>query len=380
MAVGAYFVYLNVYYRQVGLTGTQIGIIAMSSSIIAVVSALAWGYISDRTGQPRLLMAFGAAGAGFLAQFVPLAHSFLDFYALACLSSLLFSPLFTLMDGITLVMLGSKSENYGSFRLGGSIGYILSAGISGFVYSRTSLMMIFPAYGVLMCLFAAIALLLPDIPVRIEARSDAQPGMIVRQPAWIIFAACVFLIWVANYAIMTYMGVSLMSMGGDERLVGLAATTSALVEIPFMAFSGWLIKRFGLTRLMVLAMLLMAIRYALLGWMPDPNWAIYINLLNGPAFGLFAPCAVAYAKKLAPPALTATAQGLLNSTASLAGVVSAILTGVLFDQIGPKGIFVGMAICCAAAIALFSVGAMRFQSLRAVQEAVQMPIKTNAAG
>jgi MFS family permease len=149
-----------------------------------------------------------------------------------------------------------------------------------------------------------------------------------------------------------------------------ASTANALAEIPFMAFSGWLIRRFGLTRLMTFAMLLMAVRYSLLALMPSPGWAIYINLMNGPAFGLFATCAVAYARKLAPPSLIATAQGLLNSTASLAGVLSAVLTGVLFDLLGPRGIFVMMAICCLAAIALFGLGALRFEGLRRMQKAV----------
>ena len=88
LAVGAYFIYLNVYYRQAGLSGTQIGIITMSSSIIGVVSAIAWGYLSDRTGKPRLLIAGGAIGSGdcgavlsagahflgFLRSFVPGKH------------------------------------------------------------------------------------------------------------------------------------------------------------------------------------------------------------------------------------------------------------------------------------------------------------------
>jgi MFS family permease len=87
--------------------------------------------------------------------------------------------------------------------------------------------------------------------------------------------------------------------------------------------------------------------------MPSPSWAFFINILNGPAYGLFATCSVAYAKKLAPPALIVTSQGLLNSVMSLAGVISAILTGILFDQIGPRGIFFVMAACCLAGLILF---------------------------
>jgi len=278
--------------------------------------------------------------------------------------------LFTLVDGVTLAMLGARSENYGRFRLGGSMGFIVASAISGLIYGQTGLTVIFPAYGVVMGMFILTALLLPAIPVKIEARPKAQIGAMIRQPAWIVFALSVFLIWLANYAIINYMGVALIRMGGDEGLVGIASTATALMEIPFMAFSGWFIRRFGLTRLMVTGMLIMVLRYTLLGLMPDPNWAIYINLINGPAFAFFATCSVAIARKLAPPTLIVTAQGFLNSIASLAGVVGALLTGMLFDAAGPQGIFMGMALSCLAALTLFLVGTLRFRSLRSSDEAI----------
>ena len=368
LAVGAYFIYLNVYYRQAGLSGTQIGIISMSSSIIGVVSTLAWGYVSDKTGKPRILIASGALGAMIVAQFIPLVHTFWAFYGLACLASILSSALGTLVDGVTLALLGSKSENYGRYRLGGSIGYIFASSISGFVYDRTGLVLIFPAYGLFMSLFAGMALLLPSIPVKIEHRAAAKIGVMIRQPIWVIFAGCVFLIWVANYASIMYLGVSLQSLGASQSLIGLASTSGALVEIPFMAFSGWFIRRMGLARLMLVAILLMVMRYVLLGLMPTPSWAFFINILNGPAYGLFATCSVAYAKKLAPASLNVTSQGLLNSTISLAGVVSAILTGVLFDQIGPRGIFFMMALCCMVGMVLFGVGSLRSRSITSEED------------
>ena len=148
-------------------------------------------------------------------------------------------------------MLGSKSENYGRYRMGGSVGYILAASTSGFIYDRTGLSLIFPVYGVMMGLFALTALLLPDIPVRLEKRAAAQIGRMMRQPAWMVFAASIFLIWVANYASIMYQGVALLSMGASQSLIGLASTSGAIVEIPFLFFSGWFIRRAGLTRLLI---------------------------------------------------------------------------------------------------------------------------------
>jgi hypothetical protein len=51
-----------------------------------------------------------------------------------------------------------------------------------------------------------------------------------------------------------------------------------------------------------------------------------------------------------------TAQGLLNSTTSLAGVVSSLLTGWLFDWLSPNGLYSVMAGCCLAALVIFGAG------------------------
>lgn len=365
LGVGAYFTYLNVFYRQAGLSGTQIGLMSMTGSIIGVVSSVVWGYISDRTGRPRLLMAIGATGAAIVAQFVPHAQTFWQFYALTCLAGMTTSSLGTLLDGATLVMLGARSEDYGRYRLGGSIGYVLASSTTGFIYDRIGLNVIFPLYGLIMGLFALAALLLPRFTVKAGTHDRADIGLMIRQPVWLIFIMSVFLVWIANFATIMYLGVSLLSMGASKSLIGIAYTSGALVEIPFMAFSGRFIHRFSLVRLMLVGMALMVLRNALLGWMPAPGWAVAINLINGPAYVFFAISSVAYARKLAPPNLVVTSQGLLNASVSLAGVVSALLTGVLFDRIGPNGTFMVMAFCCLAALLIFAAGAY-FARSRAV--------------
>ncbi len=359
LSVGAYFIYLNVYYRQAGLSGTQIGFITMSNSLIGVISSIVWGYVSDMTGKPRLLIAFGSIGSLVVAQFVPLATGFWGFFMLSCLGSLLTSSFNTLLDGTTLAMLGSKSENYGRYRMGGSIGFIVATSTSGFIYDVTGLKLMFPVYGVIMVLFAVCALLLPHVPVQPKQRARAEIGLMIRQPAWMIFAVCVFLIWAANYAAILYLNVSLSSLGANQGLIGMVNTAGALAELPFMAFSGWFIRRFGLQRLMTLAIILMIGRYFLLGWMPNPNWALPINILNGPAYAFYATTAVAYAKRLAPPSLAVTSQGLYNATMSLAGVISSLAAGILLDEIGPNGIFTVMGFSCLAALILFVLGGLR---------------------
>jgi len=174
--------------------------------------------------------------------------------------------------------------------------------------------------------------------------------------AALILIASTFLCWIANNAAITFMGVILKSMGANDRLIAFAVVIGAVIEIPFMAFSGRLIQRFGPVRLLWFALLLQVVRFFLLSRMKAPEWAIAINTLNGPGFVLFWNSALNLVSRLAPPSLTATAQGLFASSISLAGIISSVISGVSFDQLGPSGLFLVMAAFCLAAWVIFSLG------------------------
>lgn len=355
MGVGLYFTFLNVFFRQAGLSGTQIGTLNMVNAAIGVGASVVWGYLSDRTGKPRILIMIGALGAVVISQFVPVVHGFLAYLVLGILNALLSSSIGTLLDSTTLAMLGARREDYGKYRLGGTFGYILTASTVGFLFDRAGLRLMFPMYGVVMAVFMATALLLPNRAVTRAVRARGEIGKIIRQPTWIIFTVSVFLTWIATNASIMFLGVVLQSMGASQGLIGLSVTIGAVVEIPFMAFSGKLLRRFGPEKLLLFAISLNVVRFFLLGQLTHPVWAVAINALNGPAFVLLWNSAVNLANRLTPPGLTGTGQGLFNSTTSLAAVVSSLLAGLLFDRLG-VGMFTVMSGSCLAAALLFGIG------------------------
>ncbi len=355
-AIGIYYTFLNVYFRQAGLSGTQIGLLNMIVAFVGVVSSMAWGYLGDRTGKPRYIIAGGAAGALFATQFIPYVRGFWPFLLVACVSNLMNSAPMTLIDSTTLVLLGVQREDYGRYRLGGSIGYVTLTLASGFILQQTGLRVMFPMYGAVMGACALTALWLPPAALHLELPGVKQIGGMIRQPAWLLFVACVFLTWIGYNAAIMFLSVSLNAMGASESLIGIATTIPAVIEMPFMFYSGAFLRRFGPVRLLAAAMALMALRYFLLSQMPAPGWAVAINVLNGPAFVFFWNSAITYANKMAPPHMANTAQGLFSATTSLGGMVSSLLAGWLFDVVGPKGIFLVMSLLVLAALLLFSAG------------------------
>lgn len=362
-AVGVYFTFLNVYFRQAGLSGTQIGLLNMVTAMVGTLGTLVWGYVSDRTGKNRLLIALGAFAALATAQFIPYVQGFTAYLVISCLGSLMSSAPATLVDSTTLGLLGERRNDYGRYRLGGTIGYIFTAATAGFLFDRTGLGSMFPAYGVTMLLMAGVALLLPNLTIRRGEKSRGQFRAMLRQPAWLMILACVFLIWIASNAGIMFMGVVLQEMGASKGLISISVTIGAVVEIPFMLYSPVFLRRFSAERLLVTAMVLQILRYTLIGLMPSPIWSVPINALNGPAYVLFWTSVVTLANRMAPAGMAGTAQGLLNSTMNLAGMVSSVLTGWLFDLLGPTHLFFVMAAIVTVALIVFGAGQFYLRKL-----------------
>ena len=358
-AIGVFFTFINVYFHDAGLSGTEIGVLNMITALVAVGASVGWGYLSDRSGKPRLIIAAGALGAMLAVQFFPLVNGFWSLLLVACLSSLMNSAPSTLSDSATLVLLGSRRSEYGRFRMGGSIGYIIAGLSSGFLFEQTGLRLMFPVYGAIMVCMALAALLLPPVVVHREHRAPGQIAAMIRRPAWLLLIACVFLAWIAANASIMFLNVSLNAMGASQSLIGVASIISAVFELPFMFYSGALLRRFGPVRLLCVGLALMTLRFFLLGWMPAPGWAVAINILNGPGFVFFWNSVVTYANQMAPAGMSGTAQGLVVSAMNLASVVSSLLSGWLLDLLGPTGIFVVMGFLVLAALLLFAVGAWR---------------------
>jgi MFS transporter, PPP family, 3-phenylpropionic acid transporter len=357
-AVGVYFTYLNVYYHQAGLSGTQIGLINMSTGLVAVGASIMWGSLSDRIGNSRFLLVFGSIGALITAQFIPLVSTFWPFLLLGCVASLMFTSPMTLIDSTTLSLLGDRREDYGRYRLGGTVGFIIAGLSAGFLFERLGVSLMFPIYGFILGALAVTALMLPKVRIQRKSPRREDISRLVRHPEWILFSASIFLLWITNHSAIMFLPVVMSSMGATQSLIGVSATIGAFVEIPFMIYSGFFLRSYGPRRLLTIAMGLIVFRLFLLGWMPVPAWAVAINLINGPAWVFLWNSSVMYANRMGGPALAGTAQGLLISTTGLAAVVSSFLSGWLFDELGPNSLFIVMAFIAIGGLILFTVGTL----------------------
>ena len=355
-ALGGYWTYLNVYYKQIGLSGTQIGMVNTLSPLVSIFAATMWGIVNDRLGRPRLVLCITIPGVIVACLGLSLVHHFLLIILFACLMSFFISATIPLLDNTTLRLLGEHSDLYGQYRVTGSLGFILTSLASGYFYEITGLHAIFYTYMVAMALFLIASTFLPDEPVHIAGSVWGGLSKMMRQPAWMIFAASTLLMWISNNGAMNFISITVQEMGGSERLIGIVWMASAITEIPIMLTSNRLLRRFGSTILLIIALSLFTLRGMLLAIMPSPEWAPWISSLGGLSFSLYWVASVKYANESAPDHLKSTAQGLLFSIMNLASMAGSLNAGWLYDNLGFRGLFWVTAAFAGAGLLLFLVG------------------------
>ena len=355
-ALGSYWTYLNVYYQEIGLSGTQIGLVNTLAPLVAIFSATMWGIVNDRLSRPRVVLRITIPGVLVSCLVLSLVHNFYLIILFACLMSFFISATIPLMDNTTLRLLGDQSDRYGQYRVTGSFGFIIASFLSGYLYEITGFHAIFYTYIILMALFLLASSFLPDEPVHISGSVWGGLNKMMRQPAWLLFAVSSLLLWISNNGVMNFMSITVKEMGGSSILIGIVWMASSLIEIPVMLNSKWLLNRFGSTTLILVSLSVFTLRGALLALMPAPEWAPWIAMLGGLSFSLFWVASVKYANESAPDHLKATAQGLLFSIMNLGGMIGSLNAGWLYDNLGFRGLFWTMSIVSALGLAVFLFG------------------------
>ena len=355
---GIYFPFINVFYRSAGLSGTEIGLINMTGGIAAFLASTLWGYLSDRSGKPRILLAIASAGTAIVALLFPLFHSFFSFLILGTIFPFFNIAIVTLMDSNLLAILGENRADYGRYRLGGTFGYMLTSATVGFLFRDHGIAIMFPIFAGIAFVFAVCVLFMPDLAIerRVSVRSPRAILGMMRRRSWLVFAVSVFLVWIAGSGAISFLSVSLKSMGAEDTLIGIVSASAALFEIPFMLYNGWFLRKLGSRRMLSLSLVGYVARVGLYSLMPSPVWGIAVNALNGVSYVWMWNASINYANELAPDELKATAQGLFVSTTALSAMVSAPFAGWIFDQLGPPGMFRIFAAVALVAVFIFWFG------------------------
>lgn len=334
-SLGALYPLLSPYLKGMGMDGTQIGIIVAVGPIVSILTQPIWGMLSDHTRRPREILLFLFLTSLLVGLCQIFASGFYPFLFLYALLHIFQSGAVPLSDGMALGYMKRSGTDFGKIRQWGAIGFALATFVVGWAAARWGTGILFYVFA--FSQFVAFLFLLQLRNDRREATTSLWKSVLglVRLPRFVLFLLSAFLIFGPINSNNVYFALLYEHLGGNLQGVGLAFLLFAGSEAPFMKYSGWIVRRFGLEQTLFAAAILSALRWFWYSLSPTPAMVLSLFFIQGISVGLYLSAAAQYIRKSTPESLRMTALSLYASMGlGLGSMASNLLGGIVYDYGG----------------------------------------------
>ena len=368
VACGSCAPFLSAYYKRIGLSFTQIGVLLAIGPIFAIFIQPLWAMLSDRTGKRKLLLillALCTAGAYLLYY---LGTSFAVCLLAVLVVSLFSLALLPLCDALVIDRANAYGFPFARIRIGGTLGYAVMVFGAGMFLEKFDGVQ-FAVASVAYLLFAGAVMLLPQGSARKEAapawkeaaparkkavpaRKKAVPAREKAVPARESIFDTSEILFVLALALIESLGLGFcgsftgsyaVELGFGSSLIGVLSCISALSEVPILLFAGKLMDRFGEIPLLIFSGVMMSLRLCLTGMGLVPAM-ISAQLLQSVTYMTTYICCTQYISKHVRTGKMSQGQSALAIVQSgLAAVASNLFGGMLVDAVGTRQAFFAVA-------------------------------------
>jgi len=349
-AGGFIFPFITLFYAQQGLSGTQIGWLATVGSLVALVSAPLIGRMGDNISNPRRLLQLCLFGSSILILLLSQQSAFAWMALIIAVESLIGAPVYPLSDAQAL-SISSKKEGFGSIRLWGSLGWAITAFVGGWMVTRAGLVSVFIGYAVLYALCILVLGRIVSPPKLIQQSESPRPPFrvilrsLINQRVLLGLTIALTIFWLSNNGRQQFETLYMKHLGASEQLIGWAYTYPALLELPIMLWADRLVRKYGSGKILSAAILIEGISLLMIVFVPSMTSMLLLRAASGLYYSFYAIASVAYAVENAPEGQGATILSLYFVTLnSIIGLVTAPLSGVLFDRMGAYPLYIIAAI------------------------------------
>lgn len=337
--LGIFLPFFNLYCKDIGFSGFQIGMITAIQPVVRLVFPVFWGYCSDRFGWRSGLIRWPHLGV--ILSFIALLwfKSFTGVAVIIFFYTFFLIPILPLWEANVLERLESIRKEYGHVRLWGSLGFIFFSLFAGKFIDYYPIERILIVILLLIFLNFLVSLLTPlkskNIP---DFRS--LDGSWFKNPKIRIFLMSCALMQASHGTYYAFFSIFMNEQGLSNTFIALLWTIGVVFEILVMLWAGALIRRYGYERLFALTFFAAGLRWFLSSFIVGGPIFIFIQGLHGLSFGLFHVCAVTWVSKLVPRGFQATGQSLYNSvTYGVGGILGFLMNAFLYDYVGARGLW-----------------------------------------
>jgi nucleoside transporter len=337
---GAWYVTVGTWLGQtLHFSGKEIGAVAGTTAIGAMISPLFVGLLADRLFDTRRVLAILHVVGAVLLVVAARQSSFPTLYTALLAYSLCYMPTLALTTSLAMRHIKDPQEEFGAIRVFGTIGWIVVGLIVGALGVEATASPLHLA-AVLSLVMAGYCFTLPPTPPlanpqRFTMRHalPLESLHLLRGRSMAIFALASFLICIPLQFYYAFTNLFLNEVG----VVNAAGkmTGGQMSELFCMLLIPWFFRHLGVKYMLAVGMLAWVVRYAMFafGGTGELMWMLWLGIvLHGICFDFFFVVGQIYIDREAPAALRAATQGLITFlTYGLGMFVGSWLSGVVVD-------------------------------------------------
>ena len=337
--------FLPLYWRALGLTYLQIGVIVAIGAAAGTLVLIPAGVLSDRLHKRHPFVMGGS---------LLVAACFLVYPRLTEYWQLLLVQALIGMGGTVSISAASAlgadlfhhavaGRSFAGVRSWGTVGFLLTM---AFAYLNPGISVggRFLPYTAALAAAAGLSVLWVSRPVGDEAVRTIRfrdAGVILRNRNTGAFVIVYLLGFMALMPATANLSLYLQSFQPEPSpsMIPIAYAVSAAFELPFLMGMGWAADRFGRVFPMRVCFLVLPIRLVLYALIPDPAFVLLLQATHGLTFSVLAVVPFAFMADASPPQFRATGQAILNAAGGLANTVGLLTAGRAADLLGIRNLY-----------------------------------------
>ena len=340
MTIGVILPYWGLYLKSLELTPARIGELLALMMMTKIVAPNLWGWLADRSGRRMVIVRLACSAALVCSGTILWAGSSFAMLAVVIVAfSFFWNAALPQFEVITLNHLGRNSHLYSAIRLWGSVGFIVSATGIGWLIQQLGVGVVPLMIVIVFAVLVLASLLVPEGRAVVRSADESVDlWPVLRQPEVIVLLTVCTLIWASHGPYYAFFTIYLSELGYRDSLIGGLWSVGVLAEVGLFTVMHRLLPRFGTRRLLLVAVVLTAVRWLLIGFLADSLIILLIaQSLHAFSFGVMHAVAIDLIHVLFTGSLQGRGQALYSSLGTgVGGAVGSLLAGYLWTDIGPQ--------------------------------------------
>ncbi|GAE35749.1 MFS transporter [Halalkalibacter akibai] len=324
--------YIPVFFKEGGLTGSQVGVLMAIGPLATILGQPMWGYLSDKYKSIKKMILIALIGVTLTIITFIFVHSFVGYLMIIFLLFFFISPTTALGDSLSQKTAMQQKISFGRIRLWGSLGFAITSLIVGYVLTVIGIENIMYPMLLMAVIAFLVALTIKDVPGVSRPVTIIDAVKLVANPPLMLFFFLLLFISVSHRANDIYLGLYIVDLGGPEAMIGWAWFIGVMAEAIVFATSAIWFRKWSPLSFIVLAGGIYLVRWLLMAFVTNPWFIMPIQITHGLTFGVLYLAAFQYVNKLIPEHLQATGHVLfITIIFGVAGIIGSLLGGTIIE-------------------------------------------------